>query len=75
MPGCILCAWERSRTPNTSTMQFFTADRIATLSTNLLLDNLVDFSKQQAKTNNSNLQIRNANVIAMLKAELASRTA
>lgn len=56
-------------------MQFFTADRIATLSTDLLLDNLVDFSKQQAKTNNSNLQIRNANVIAMLKAELASRIA
>ena len=56
-------------------MQFFTADRIATLSTPVLLDNLVDFGKQQAKTNNFNLQVRNANVIAMLKHELAKRAA
>ena len=54
-------------------MQFFTADRIATLSTPVLLDNLVDFSKQQAKTTKSEFQVRNENVISMLKAELAKR--
>ena len=52
-------------------MQFFTADRIATLSTSVLLDNLVDFSKQQAKTAKFKFQVRNQNVIA----ELAKRSA
>ena len=54
-------------------MQFFTAERIATLSTPMLLDNLCDFAAQNAKTTRFELQVRNANVIAMIKAELASR--
>lgn len=56
-------------------MQFFTADRIATLSTAILLDNLEGFAKQQANTNVREFQIRNANVIALIKAELQKRAA
>ena len=56
-------------------MQFFTAQRIANLSTAVLLDQLVDFGKQQAKTTRPELRARNADVIAMLKAELAGRAA
>ena len=56
-------------------MQFFSAQRIASLSTAVLLDQLVDFGKQQAKTTRPELQARNADVIAMLKAELAGRAA
>jgi hypothetical protein len=56
-------------------MQFFTADRIATLSTAILLDNLVDFGKHQAKTNVREYQIRYANIIALIKAELQKRAA
>ena len=56
-------------------MQFFTADRIATLSTAILLDNLVDFSKQQAKTTKLEFRVRNENIIAMIKHELNTRAA
>ena len=74
-----VCAITRStgRDPLLSSkqMNFFTADRIATLSTPILLDTLIDFSKQQAKTTKLEFQVRNENVIAMIKHELNTRAA
>ena len=54
-------------------MQFFTADRIATLSTEILLDNLCDFSAQAARTKNPQTAERNREIIQLIKTEIASR--
>ena len=54
-------------------MNFFTADRIATLSTPLLLDTLCDFAVQNSKTTKLEFQKRNAEIITMIKAELTTR--
>lgn len=54
-------------------MQFFTAARIATLSTEILLDQLCDFAAQGAKFRSPELRAKNAQIVALLKAELASR--
>lgn len=54
-------------------MQFFTAERIATLSTPVLLDNLCDFSAQAARTKNPQTAARNKEIITLIKTEIASR--
>ena len=54
-------------------MQFFTADRIATLSTEILLDNLCDFSAQAARMKNPKAAARSKEIIALIKTEIASR--
>jgi uncharacterized membrane protein (DUF485 family) len=56
-------------------MEFWTTDRIATLSTYVLLDNLVDFSKQLAKTKTASRQLRIASIIGLIKMELSDRAA
>ena len=56
-------------------MEFWTTNRIATLSTYVLLDNLVDFSKQLAKTKLANQRLRIESIIDSIKMELSSRAA
>tara|TARA_Y100000310_G_scaffold284239_1_gene306901 strand:- start:45 stop:212 length:168 start_codon:yes stop_codon:yes gene_type:complete len=54
-------------------MNFWTADRCKTLSTEILLDNLNDFLKQAQNTKNAATRGRNLEVASMINAEVASR--
>jgi len=62
---------ETPHTPNQ--MNFWTADRCKTLSTEILLDNLNDFLKQAQNTKNAATRGRNLEVASMINAEVASR--
>lgn len=54
-------------------MNFFTAERISTLSTEILLDNLCDFSAQAARMKNAAAAARSKEIISLIKTEIASR--
>jgi len=54
-------------------MNFFTAERISTLSTEILLDNLCDFSAQAARMKTAQAAARSKEIISLIKAEIASR--
>ena len=54
-------------------MNFFTAERISTLSTEMLLDQLCDFSAQAARMKTAEAAARSEEIIALIKTEIASR--
>lgn len=54
-------------------MNFFTAERISTLSTEMLLDQLCDFSAQAARMKTAEAAARSKEIIALIKTEIASR--
>lgn len=54
-------------------MNFFTADRCKTLSTELLLSNLEDFLKAAQATKNNKIRTRQLELATMINAELATR--
>ena len=54
-------------------MNFFTADRCKTLSTELLLSNLEDFLKAAQNTKNTKSRARNLELATLINAELSTR--